>query len=59
MPRPAAEAVWEAVVDKRSPWRIRDEAFAAAPHRLKEALGELIGVPAEEVTMTLHSAVRA
>jgi cysteine desulfurase / selenocysteine lyase len=51
LPRTAVEVVSEAVAEKQSPWRIRDESFAAVPRRLKQALGELIGAAVEEVIL--------
>ena len=51
LPRPAAEAVRNALDEKRSPWRIADEAFVEVPRRLREALGRLVGAPAEEVIL--------
>jgi cysteine desulfurase/selenocysteine lyase len=51
LPRVAVAAAERALADKAAPHRIRDEAFDAVPRRLKDALGRLAGVPADQVTL--------
>jgi cysteine desulfurase / selenocysteine lyase len=51
LPERAAAAAREAVDDKRSPWRIADESFAAVPGRLKRAIGRLIGASPDDVVL--------
>jgi cysteine desulfurase / selenocysteine lyase len=51
MPQPAIEAAEQALVAKASPHLINDSAFVDVPRRLREALGRLIGAPAEEIIL--------
>jgi cysteine desulfurase / selenocysteine lyase len=51
LPLVAVAAAEGALADKASPHRMGDEAFAEVPRRLKDALGRLAGVPAEEVIL--------
>jgi len=51
LPRVAAEAAEEAIAWKRAPWNLTTERFGSVPQRLKQALGKLIHVPAEEIVL--------
>lgn len=51
LPLAAAEAGREAIDWKVSPGRLTQERFDGVPRRLRELLGRLIGVPAEEVIL--------
>jgi cysteine desulfurase/selenocysteine lyase len=51
LPLVAVAAAERALDDKAAPHRMGDEAFAEVPRRLKDALGRLVGVPAEEVIL--------
>jgi cysteine desulfurase / selenocysteine lyase len=51
LPRVAVAAAERALADKAAPHRIRDEAFDEVPRRLKDALGRLAGVPADQVIL--------
>ena len=51
LPRVALAAAEEALAAKASPSRISDEAFVAVPQRLRELLGRLIGVSAEQIIL--------
>jgi selenocysteine lyase/cysteine desulfurase len=51
LPRVAVAEAERALADKAAPHRIRDEAFDTVPRRLKDALGRLAGVPADQVTL--------
>jgi selenocysteine lyase/cysteine desulfurase len=51
LPRAAVAAAHVALELKISPQRIRDDLFETVPRRLREALGRLIGVPAEEIIL--------
>ena len=51
LPRPAVEALEEAVAMKRSPHAIEDTDFLTVPRELREALGRLVGAPAKEVIL--------
>jgi cysteine desulfurase/selenocysteine lyase len=51
LPLVAVAAAERAVADKAAPHRIADQAFAEVPRRLKQALGRLIGVPADQVIL--------
>lgn len=51
LPLVAAAAAEQALADKLAPHRIGDQAFAEVPARLKDALGRLAGVPADEVIL--------
>ena len=51
LPDRAVAAAHEALAEKRSPWRIADEAFAKVPGRLKVAVGRLIGAEADDVVL--------
>lgn len=51
LPRPAVEAAREALQWKVAPHRIADDAFVEIPRRLRDALGRLIGAPAEDVIL--------
>jgi cysteine desulfurase / selenocysteine lyase len=51
LPRVAVAAAGRALADKAAPHRITDEAFDQVPRRLKDALGRLAGVPADQVIL--------
>src|SRR4051794_37108744 len=51
LPRAAVHAAGEAVRWKISPHLIDDDAFVRIPQRLRDALGRLIGAPAEDVVL--------
>lgn len=51
LPRVAAEVAEAAVADRRAPHRLAHDAFAEVPRRLRETLGELLGVPPGEVIL--------
>lgn len=51
LPRRAAEEAREAVRWKTAPWELTQERFHGVPTRLRENLGRLLGVPAEEVIL--------
>ena len=51
LPLVAVAAAERALADKAAPHRMGDEAFAEVPRRLKDVLGRLVGVPAEEVIL--------
>jgi cysteine desulfurase / selenocysteine lyase len=51
LPRVAVQAAERALADKAAPHRIADEAFTDVPRRLKDALGRLVGVPADQVIL--------
>jgi cysteine desulfurase/selenocysteine lyase len=51
LPLVAVAEAERAVADKAAPHRIADEAFAEVPRRLKQALGRLVGVPADQVIL--------
>ena len=51
LPLVAVAAAERALADKAAPHRIGDEAFTEVPRRLKEALGRLVGVPADQVIL--------
>jgi cysteine desulfurase / selenocysteine lyase len=51
LPRLAVPAAEQALAAKLAPHRISDESFVDVPHRLREALGRLIGAPAEEIIL--------
>jgi cysteine desulfurase / selenocysteine lyase len=51
LPRVAVAAAEGALADKAAPHRMTDEAFAEVPRRLKDALGRLVGVPADQVIL--------
>jgi selenocysteine lyase/cysteine desulfurase len=51
VPRAAARAAREAVDWKLAPWELTAERFADVPQRLRQALGRLIGVPADDVIL--------
>ncbi len=51
LPRVAAAEAEEAIAWKRAPWNMTTERFSMIPQRLRQALGELIGAPAEEIIL--------
>ncbi|HET9559884.1 MAG TPA: aminotransferase class V-fold PLP-dependent enzyme, partial [Actinomycetota bacterium] len=51
LPLVAVAVAERALADKAAPHRMGNEAFAEVPRRLKDALGRLAGVPAEEVIL--------
>src|SRR5919201_2216795 len=51
LPRVAVQAADEALRAKAAPHQIADEAFLEVPRRLRELLGRLIGVAAEEIIL--------
>jgi cysteine desulfurase / selenocysteine lyase len=51
LPKVAVAAATQALADKAAPHRIADEAFDEVPGRLKQALGRLAGVPADQVIL--------
>ena len=51
LPTVAVAAAERALADKAAPRRMDDEAFTEVPRRLKEALGRLVGVPADQVIL--------
>ena len=51
LPRVAAAEAEEAIAWKRAPWNLTTERFGSVPQRLREALGRLIGAPAEEIIL--------
>jgi selenocysteine lyase/cysteine desulfurase len=51
LPRVAAEVAVAEVARRRAPHRLGHDAFAVVPRRLREALGELVGVPPGEVIL--------
>jgi cysteine desulfurase / selenocysteine lyase len=51
LPKVAVAAATQALADKAAPHRIADEAFDEVPRRLKQALGRLVGVPADQVIL--------
>ena len=51
LPRVAVEAAGKALADKTAPHRLADELFTEVPARLKDAIGRLVGVPAEQVVL--------
>jgi cysteine desulfurase / selenocysteine lyase len=51
LPAVAVAAAERALADKAAPRRMDDEAFTEVPRRLKEALGRLVGVPADQVIL--------
>ena len=51
LPRVAAAAAEEAIAWKRTPWQLTTERFGSVPQRLKQALGRLIEVPADEIML--------
>jgi selenocysteine lyase/cysteine desulfurase len=51
LPRVAASAAEEAIAWKRAPWNLTTERFGGVPQRLKQALGRLIGAPADEIIL--------
>ena len=51
LPRVAVAATERALADKAAPHRIGDEAFTDVPRRLKDGLGRLVGVPADQVIL--------
>ena len=51
LPRVAVAAAERALADKAAPRRMADEAFEEVPRRLKDALGRLVGVPADQVIL--------
>lgn len=51
LPVPAVREIREATDKKRSPWTLTNDDFDVVPPRLKEALGELIGAPPDDVIL--------
>lgn len=51
LPLPAVQVAEAALADKVAPHRLGDETFAEVPARLKQALGRLAGVPADQVIL--------
>ncbi len=51
LPRVAAAEAEEAIAWKRAPWNLTTERFSFVPQRLRQALGRLIGAPAEEIIL--------
>ncbi|MQA74388.1 MAG: aminotransferase class V-fold PLP-dependent enzyme [Solirubrobacterales bacterium] len=51
LPDRAVTAAQQALEEKRSPWRIADDSFAAVPSRLKAAIGHLIGANPDDVVL--------
>jgi cysteine desulfurase/selenocysteine lyase len=51
LPHPAIRAAEEALAWKVAPYRVPENAFREVPHRLKRALGQLIGVPPEDIIL--------
>lgn len=51
LPQVAADAAHEAITQKIAPATLRDELFFELPARLRARLGQLIGAPADEVTL--------
>jgi cysteine desulfurase / selenocysteine lyase len=51
LPKVAVAAATQALAEKAAPHRIADEAFDEVPRRLKQALGRLAGVPADQVIL--------
>ena len=51
LPKIAVQAAQEALEEKIAPYRLTDETFHETPHRLKNALGGLVGVPADQIIL--------
>jgi len=51
LPRCAAEEAHEAVSWKTMPWELTSERFSGVPLRLRQALGALIGAPADDIIL--------
>lgn len=51
LPKAAVEAAREAIAWKMAPHHLTSERFDAVPRRLREALGRLLNVPAEDVIL--------
>src|SRR5699024_11691545 len=51
LPRVAANEAREAVKWKSAPHQLTDERFSNVPHRLKKALGSLIGASANDIIL--------
>ncbi len=51
LPRVAAAEAQEAISWKQSPFELTTERFSGIPMRVREALGTLIGAPAEEIIL--------
>ncbi len=51
LPRVAAAEAEEAIEWKRAPWNLTTERFSSVPQRLRQALGRLIGAPADEIIL--------
>jgi len=51
LPRVAAIEAEEAIAWKRAPWNLTTERFSFVPQRLRQAIGRLIGAPADEVIL--------
>jgi selenocysteine lyase/cysteine desulfurase len=51
LPRVAAAEAEEAIAWKRAPWNLTTERFSGVPQRLRQALGQLIDAPAEEIIL--------
>ncbi|HKQ76125.1 MAG TPA: aminotransferase class V-fold PLP-dependent enzyme [Blastocatellia bacterium] len=51
LPRVAAAAAEEAIAWKRAPYHLTTERFSGVPQNLKQALGRLINVPADEIIL--------
>ena len=51
LPRVAVEQAHEAIAWKVAPYNLTTDRFSAIPPRLKQALGKLIGAPAEDIIL--------
>jgi cysteine desulfurase / selenocysteine lyase len=51
LPRVAAAEAEEAIAWKRAPWNLTTDRFSYVPQRLKQALGQLISAPADEIIL--------
>src|SRR5215471_13012208 len=51
LPLAAAEEAREAVAWKLAPYQLTSARFEGVPRRLREALGKLVNVPAEEIVL--------
>jgi cysteine desulfurase/selenocysteine lyase len=52
LPQPAADAALQAVVDKRDPRRMSDDAFLEVPERLRALLARLINARQDEIVLS-------
>jgi hypothetical protein len=58
LPRLAIEAAQEALSWKIAPYHLTDDLFTAIPFQMREALGRLVGVPANDIILGHRSSNR-